>query len=424
MRLTKKLIWITILVAFFSCKNNNRCVINGRVHGISNKAVVLLKAGEDGRPLFGEGIDIPIKEDSTFHYELTLNNPEGCHLFLDNIRKVGGRFMLIMLEPGVINITVYPENEFDRNTIEGGKLNRQILEYNTLYSQEQNEIERFINSKNDSLENVGNYYSATAKDLIKQKNDAKSKEEWKEFDDKLFSLQKAKLDLSDPAIQIYNEYKVKQRRLNKKQCEYIRQNQSIVSYYLLIQILETYRLHTDMYDLDTLKRLQEQFAEAYKYHPYANYGRELLLRYENEIKTGGYYFDFKLNDINGNKFTLSEEISGKYAVIDIWAPWCGSCIAKSLNLVPLYEEFKNKGFTVVGVVSKYRDIEDVRALIEKLKYPWLTLIDVPDWKSEINLKYNITNEGGTTLLVDKSGKVRAIKPSIDEVRTILMKELD
>ncbi len=92
-------------------------------------------------------------------------------------------------------------------------------------------------------------------------------------------------------------------------------------------------------------------------------------------------------------------------------------------MIPVYENFKDMGFTIVGVASKYRDIENVKKRLKEDKYPWLTLID-PDWKSSINLRYGIERAGGGTFLIDKSGKIVAISPSADEVRKILTKALN
>lgn len=52
--------------------------------------------------------------------------------------------------------------------------------------------------------------------------------------------------------------------------------------------------------------------------------------------------------MNGNIINLSDKIKGKVALLNLWATWCGYCIAKSRTMIPIYNEFKDKGFIGSG----------------------------------------------------------------------------
>ena len=97
-----------------------------------------------------------------------------------------------------------------------------------------------------------------------------------------------------------------------------------------------------------------------------------------EIKLGGKYIDFTAPDAEGLPHTLSKEIEGKVALIDLWASWCGPC---RLNLIELNDAGKI-------------------------------------WE-----KYGIGNAGGGTFLVDKEGKILLIQPTAEEVKASLDKLL-
>jgi peroxiredoxin len=138
---------------------------------------------------------------------------------------------------------------------------------------------------------------------------------------------------------------------------------------------------------------------------------------------GGKYLDFTAPDLAGEIYTLSKLIQGKYAIIDIWYPWCGPCIVKSRKLVPIYNDFHDTGFTVVGVAGDVNNLQAIMDRLDKDKYPWITLISPGDQNNIWNL-YDISNLGGSTFMVDPSGTILALDPTSDEIRAILQKNLN
>jgi thiol-disulfide isomerase/thioredoxin len=58
-------------------------------------------------------------------------------------------------------------------------------------------------------------------------------------------------------------------------------------------------------------------------------------------------FDFTMKDLNGNDVTLSEV--GGLIILDFWATWCPPCTVEIPYLVEFYDNYKNRGLTVIGV---------------------------------------------------------------------------
>ena len=139
------------------------------------------------------------------------------------------------------------------------------------------------------------------------------------------------------------------------------------------------------------------------------------------IKIGGKYIDFSAPDFNGNIVTLSEQIKGKVALIDLWASWCGPCRRASISMIPVYEEYKNKGFNIVGVARESERSRAVNAA-KKDGYPWINLIELND-RNKIWERYGIGNGGGSTFLIDRDGTILAIHPTAKEVRDIVENKL-
>ncbi len=86
-------------------------------------------------------------------------------------------------------------------------------------------------------------------------------------------------------------------------------------------------------------------------------------------------------------------------------------------MIAVYEAYKDKGFTIVGVARESKISDGINA-IKKDKYPWLNLIELND-AGKIWERYDARNSGGKTILVDKNGIILAIDPTEEKVKTIL-----
>lgn len=84
--------------------------------------------------------------------------------------------------------------------------------------------------------------------------------------------------------------------------------------------------------------------------------------------------DFTQNDPSDKPVSLSS-FRGKYVLVDFWAAWCGPCRAENPNILKVYQQFSNKGFTVLGVSSD-RKAEDWKKAIEEDKLPWTQVSDL------------------------------------------------
>ena len=72
------------------------------------------------------------------------------------------------------------------------------------------------------------------------------------------------------------------------------------------------------------------------------------LEIAKKTSIGKVAMDFTQDDTSGVPVSLSS-LRGKYVLVDFWASWCGPCRAENPNVVKVFNQYKEKGFTVLGV---------------------------------------------------------------------------
>ncbi len=165
---------------------------------------------------------------------------------------------------------------------------------------------------------------------------------------------------------------------------------------------------------------QKSFAPLWSKHPLGKH-LEYMTKAGIQMKVGEQYPLFEARDLAGKQVSVNGLIKGKWALVDLWASWCGPCRQHSEEMIPVYRKYADKGFTVVGI-AREQYVSDALEAIHEDGYPWVQLIDLRD-EFCIWLRHGIGNSGGCLFLVDPEGKIAAIRPSAEEVEAILEQHL-
>jgi peroxiredoxin len=416
--ITKFTLLFTILL-LFNCSSEKEQVlqIKGKVIGTETKSILLVKPNQDMRS--DSLIEIPVKSGK-FHFESNLENPEAVSLFLGEAKKNGGgRLMPLFLENDNIELTIYSEKDFDKNIVDGGSLNSIYEKFKQSF---ESKFSKRINPLRDSkskLYSRNEYDSDKAKDVWKKLKKAKSQDEkiilFKELED----LKIAEKHLSSKAKELENKIKPIYEEQKKFRQDYIENNPNLVSYSFFLNDL---RYNKETIDINLAKNTFKILSEYNPSHPYNELASNLINAIEN-VKIGKKYIDFSAPDLNGNNIKLSDKINGKVALLDLWATWCGPCIAKTRTMVPLYNEYKDKGFTIVGVAGEFKNTDRLVKFLDKEKWEWLNLVEL-DRKNAIWQKYGVDGGGGGIFLIDEEGTILAKNPTAEEVRKELESRLN
>lgn len=122
-----------------------------------------------------------------------------------------------------------------------------------------------------------------------------------------------------------------------------------------------------------------------------------------------------------NKEVKLADYRGKYTLVDFWASWCVPCRKENPNLLRIYNKFKDKGFTILGVSLDDNPGSWMRA-IEDDNLPWTNISDLKAWTSDLVIDYRL-KAIPASVLVDPNGIIIAKNLRSAELEEFLQKIL-
>ena len=396
-----------------------KCTVKGKIVNRETKNLLLRKCSEGYKKFMNNPTKIRIT-NGQFNYTFSINTVEGYELiFEDEFENGSWTPVLFFTTNGVVQFVLHSSDQTDKNTITGGALNQTYRTYQTAYKTAFTKPKVAIMMIQKSLYDTDEYESLEYKEVLKnlraiQSSDYDAKvpiyNKMEELE-KTYSryTEKAKTQFAIPYDSLMNvELKWKYN--------YIKKNISIVGYYLIWRDLEM-QVKNKQLHAQLVSEVFPIYQQKYPNHIYTKLIATQLTGQQSIIK-GGKYIDFKAPSIKGDSVQLSSVIQNHVALIDFWGSWCGPCIAKSRLVVPIYEQYKDMGFKIVGIAREFVNTDDLKNRLSKETFSWLNLVDLDD-KLKIWNKYGIANGTGLMVLVDRDGTILAIDPKPDELKKIL-----
>jgi peroxiredoxin len=114
--------------------------------------------------------------------------------------------------------------------------------------------------------------------------------------------------------------------------------------------------------------------------------------------------DFTTAGINGKPVKLSD-YKGKYVMLDFWASWCVPCRQENPNVVKLFNQYKGKGFNILGI-----SLDDDKAAWQQAitadKLTWQHASDLKKFDGDTEHLYHI-EAIPSNFVIDPQGNIIA-----------------
>jgi thiol-disulfide isomerase/thioredoxin len=107
------------------------------------------------------------------------------------------------------------------------------------------------------------------------------------------------------------------------------------------------------------------------------------------------------------------ELRGKVVLVDFWASWCPDCIREMPAVRQIYQKFREKGFTIIGI-SLDKDEQALANFVARKLIPWPQYFDGKGWENDFARKYGV-HAIPEMWLINQRGEVASTDISVEEL---------
>ena len=368
----KKLISLLLVVCvLFSCSDGKDvCRIDGRYVSAPDGTVLYITPVDD----ILSPVDSAVVKNGRFSFELTDTVP--VVRFISSQRVIDGNFVVV--EPGVLNVDFTAE-EF----VSGAPANERLKRFMA-------EKEKIVNlRKMCEPENIG-----------------------------LLDIDAAMCDSIKEVVffagEIFEAYALNEIIENIETpvgLFYLLQSVGVVAPAKLLSVFE--KVPSEYRDklYDAIKnRVEANIRESAMAEKYV----EEVYKSLEETAVGKRFQNFELDNINGGKVLLSDEVfANRYTLVLFWASWEDNAKNLLRSFSEMYDKYKACGLQIVGV-SLDGSVAGCKSVVDELSVNWVQLCNPNGGSAEVAAAYGITDLPAA-ILVNNRGTIIARMSTVDEV---------
>ena len=388
------------------------CHIEGTVHNRPDSDKLLLFVGIGGYTAQSTKpySEIDIK-NGKFSCDIYIDEAQYCELiFEEEISSGYWQAVDFVADNTTIKMELYPREENGKNRIESTGSTAEYQSYKVALR----ELQDKTNKLRDELKSNGICYTEEYNSLM-AKIEAAANNSPEQA--KLLEQLQAMTEEQQYAPEFLAERKRYQNERKETMLKIVSGEPSIARFTILARMM-VYNL-PDWEFIDIFKNI---YAKAMPDNATTAFCHRQIDGHSLQI--GSQYIDFEAPDLDGNMHRFSEMIDGaRIVMLDLWASWCAPCRRASMEMIPLYEQYKDKGFAIVGVARETGSTKAMENAIKKDGYKWPQLVELDD-RANIWAKYGCINSGGRRILLNSDGKILAFNPTTEELAAIIEKNLE
>ncbi|MEQ9216722.1 MAG: TlpA disulfide reductase family protein [Cyclobacteriaceae bacterium] len=352
---------LTVCLALSSCSNSETFIINGTINADSGRVTLTYYPNQNYYPDYLKEVIAEVKHGE-FTLRGPLHDPTGFVLLYED----SYHSKQFIVEPGtqkmIVDVTSH-EMPFLQNA--------SMQEYRDVY--------------------LPNF------DIIDKKME--------EFDSRLDSLKGIGKDISSEfKLSMDTELKEIYAKSDTILLNYIAKNPD--SYYALWHVIRLFNF--DGYNPIFASMLSNFSTEIRGLH--STKTLEDNLYQSKRVSIGNPFPELKLFDIDSILIEKYKPQVVKYLLVDFWYSNCHPCIAQFPEFKAIQEEYKDKGFDIIGISSdRAKDYQKWEKAISKYELPWKQYLDM-DGKQCRQL---FINRFPTNFLLDSKGVIieKDLRPS-------------
>ncbi len=112
--------------------------------------------------------------------------------------------------------------------------------------------------------------------------------------------------------------------------------------------------------------------------------------------------DFTLKDASGAEVKLSD-YRGKVVLLNFWATWCGPCALEIPWFIEFEQQYKSRGFEVLGVSMDEDGWQAIKPYVSEHKMNYRVLLG----NDSVGQLYGGVDALPTTFIIDRNGRFAA-----------------